>query len=152
MKKHRRTLLTIALACGLASPVAAAPMAPLVPSQAAPAASSNFIDVQMRSDRQYRRGDVRMGRDRALRRGDRIYLRGHRGYRHARPGYRLHNGWWFPPAAFALGAVVGGAVAADRLSNAHVRWCHERYRSYRASDNTFQPYNGPRRQCWSPYS
>ncbi|MFN3548184.1 MAG: BA14K family protein [Mesorhizobium sp.] len=38
------------------------------------------------------------------------------------------------------------------LSRAHVNWCHNRYRSYRAWDNTFQPYNGPRRQCWSPYS
>ncbi|MGV3652562.1 MAG: BA14K family protein, partial [Devosia sp.] len=27
----------------------------------------------------------------------------------------------------------------------------DRYRSYRASDNTFQPYNGPRQQCVSPY-
>ncbi|MBN9274986.1 MAG: BA14K family protein, partial [Mesorhizobium sp.] len=37
-------------------------------------------------------------------------------------------------------------------SSAHVRWCYDRYRSYRAWDNTFQPYNGPRQQCWSPYS
>ncbi len=36
-------------------------------------------------------------------------------------------------------------------SSAHVRWCYNRYRSYRTWDNTFQPYNGPRRQCWSPY-
>jgi hypothetical protein len=41
---------------------------------------------------------------------------------------------------------------AGRLSSAHVRWCYNRYRSYRAWDNTFQPYNGPRQQCWSPYS
>ncbi|MBZ9675952.1 BA14K family protein [Mesorhizobium sp. ES1-1] len=41
---------------------------------------------------------------------------------------------------------------AGRLSNAHVQWCYDRYRSYRAYDNTFQPYNGPRQQCWSPYS
>jgi hypothetical protein len=34
---------------------------------------------------------------------------------------------------------------------AHVAWCYQRYRSYRASDNTFQPYNGPRRECYSPY-
>ena len=34
---------------------------------------------------------------------------------------------------------------------AHVNWCYHRYRSYRAWDNTFQPYNGPRRQCRSPY-
>jgi hypothetical protein len=38
------------------------------------------------------------------------------------------------------------------LPSAHVRWCYDRYRSYRAWDNTFQPYGGPRRQCWSPYS
>ncbi|AZO67633.1 MULTISPECIES: BA14K family protein [unclassified Mesorhizobium] len=37
-------------------------------------------------------------------------------------------------------------------SSAHVRWCYNRYRSYRAWDNTFQPYGGPRQQCWSPYS
>ncbi|RWP44362.1 BA14K family protein [Mesorhizobium sp.] len=41
---------------------------------------------------------------------------------------------------------------AGRLSNAHVQWCYNRYRSYRTWDNTFQPYNGPRQQCWSPYS
>ncbi|MBN9220913.1 MAG: BA14K family protein [Mesorhizobium sp.] len=41
---------------------------------------------------------------------------------------------------------------AGRLSSAHVQWCYNRYRSYRAYDNTFQPYNGPRQQCWSPYS
>ncbi|TGQ69604.1 MAG: BA14K family protein [Mesorhizobium sp.] len=41
---------------------------------------------------------------------------------------------------------------AGRLSNAHVQWCYNRYRSYRSWDNTFQPYNGPRQQCWSPYS
>ena len=33
----------------------------------------------------------------------------------------------------------------------HVQWCYNRYRSYRAWDNTYQPYNGRRRQCWSPY-
>lgn len=41
---------------------------------------------------------------------------------------------------------------AGRLSRAHVNWCYNRYRSYRAYDNTFQPYGGPRQQCWSPYS
>ena len=35
--------------------------------------------------------------------------------------------------------------------NAHINWCYNRYRSYRASDNTFQPNYGPRRQCYSPY-
>ncbi|MCZ4092526.1 BA14K family protein [Sinorhizobium psoraleae] len=35
--------------------------------------------------------------------------------------------------------------------NAHTRWCFARYRSYRAYDNTFQPYYGPRQPCVSPY-
>ena len=37
------------------------------------------------------------------------------------------------------------------FSNAHYRYCYNRYRSYRASDNTFQPYRGPRRACRSRY-
>ncbi|HET7412575.1 MAG TPA: BA14K family protein [Pararhizobium sp.] len=38
-----------------------------------------------------------------------------------------------------------------RLSRAHIDWCYRHYRSYRASDNTYQPYHGPRRACISPY-
>lgn len=96
-----------------------------------------------------RRGDY-------VRRGDRYYLRGHRGYREYRPGYQRYNGWWFPPAAFIAGAIIGGAIANQPpparyrpSGSAHVEWCYARYRSYRASDNTYQPYNGPRRQCIS---
>lgn len=40
---------------------------------------------------------------------------------------------------------------AYRLPASHVRWCQNRYRSYRAWDNSFQPYNGPRQMCRSPY-
>jgi hypothetical protein len=35
--------------------------------------------------------------------------------------------------------------------NAHIAWCYDRYRSYRAYDNTYQPKYGPRRECRSPY-
>lgn len=91
-------------------------------------------------------------------RGDRGYRHGwyggHRGYRYARPGYRHHNGYWFPLAAFGAGAIIGGAIANDRGyvgGGSHVNWCANRYRSYRAYDNTYQPYGGPRRQCMSPY-
>lgn len=82
------------------------------------------------------------------------WYRGHRGYRYARPGYRHYNGYWFPLAAFGAGAIIGGAIANDRGyvgGSSHVNWCANRYRSYRAYDNTYQPYNGPRRQCNSPY-
>lgn len=34
----------------------------------------------------------------------------------------------------------------------HEAWCHERYRSYRSEDNSYQPFDGgPRRACTSPY-
>ncbi len=94
----------------------------------------------------------------------RPYYNGHRGYRYHRPGWRSYDGWWFPPAAFITGAIVGGALAQpapvyrqpapvyrQSPGSAHVRWCYDRYRSYRAYDNTFQPYTGPRQQCYSPY-
>ncbi|RCS24291.1 BA14K family protein [Phyllobacterium salinisoli] len=85
------------------------------------------------------------------------YWGGHRGYRYGRYGYRRHrDGWWYPLAAFGAGAVIGGAIASQpravpTYGNSHVQWCANRYRSYRAYDNTYQPYNGPRRQCYSPY-
>jgi hypothetical protein len=84
------------------------------------------------------------------------YWHGHRGYDHWRPGYRRYGDYWFPLAAFAAGALITGAIVNDappayRGGSAHTRWCYDRYRSYRAYDNTYQPYNGPRRQCVSPY-
>lgn len=86
------------------------------------------------------------------------YYNGHRGVVVARPGYRYYRGYWFPGAAFAAGMAVGTAVATPppvhyrRPAATHVAWCYETYRSYRAWDNSYQPYGGPRRQCWSPYS
>lgn len=88
------------------------------------------------------------------------WYNGHRGYREARPGYRYHNGYWFPLAAFAAGAIIGGAIAqpsapsrpaAGGINPKHYDWCASRYRSYRSYDNTFQPNYGPRQQCLSPY-
>jgi hypothetical protein len=127
--------------------VVPASTAPLFTTSVAQA-SSDVTAVQYRRDRRHS--------DRYERRGRDTYWRGHRGYRHARPGYRRQGDFWFPPAAFALGAIVGGAVANQEpryrpRGGAHAEWCANRYRSYRASDNTFQPYNGPRRQCTSPY-
>jgi hypothetical protein len=138
--------VAMSLAFSTAAPAAAAPV--FVPQT--PVVSAEAIQVQARRDRHWR--DQR--RDRFERRGDRYYLNGYRGYREPRRGYRHHRGWWFPPAAFALGAIIGGALAQQTvrpLGNAHIQWCYNRYRSYRASDNTFQPYQGPRRPCISPY-
>lgn len=88
------------------------------------------------------------------------WYRGHRGYRQYRRGYRRHSdGWWYPLAAFGAGAIIGGAIANESyarpryegINPRHTEWCYARYRSYRAYDNTFQPYGGPRQQCYSPY-
>lgn len=63
------------------------------------------------------------------------------GYSYAQPSYRYVPRYVQPPRHNRV-----------QMSRAHVDWCYSRYRSYRAYDNTFQPYNGPRRQCYSPYS
>jgi hypothetical protein len=71
-----------------------------------------------------------------------------------------------PGAAAALG-IFGGIVAGAALANAakpkdvyvqptgnaqaHSIWCHNRYKSFRDWDNSWQPYEGPRKQCISPY-
>lgn len=96
------------------------------------------------------------------RRGNYYYYNGHRGSNNFRNGWRQYNGYWFPPAAFIAGAIVGNAIgnqapnygggyADPTLTREHLAWCESQYRSYRASDNSFQPYNGPRQQCVSPY-
>lgn len=36
---------------------------------------------------------------------------------------------------------------AASSTDSHVSWCISRYRSYRAEDNSYQPFSGPRRQC-----
>jgi len=73
------------------------------------------------------------------------------GRRHWRRHHH-HGNAWVPFAILGMGAMIGGAIANDRAyGSSHVRWCANRYRSYRAYDNTFQPYHGPRRQCRSPY-
>lgn len=85
------------------------------------------------------------------------WYHGHRGYRHHRPGYRRHSdGWWYPMAAFGAGAIIGGAISGSRpahagLSSRHYQWCESRYRTYRASDNTYVPRAGVRAECRSPY-
>ncbi|APH70363.1 BA14K family protein [Aquibium oceanicum] len=157
MNKILTTFSAALLSVSMAAPLAAAPIA----KPAAPEAGTLLQDVQYRNWRdssEYRpRGGKNYGRHdrgRFERRGNSAYYHGHRGYRQQRPGYREYNGFWFPAAAFLAGSLITGAITADRNrgGNAHVEWCHDRYRSYRASDNTFQPYNGPRQQCYSPYS
>ncbi|WP_422377499.1 BA14K family protein [Roseibium sp.] len=39
----------------------------------------------------------------------------------------------------------------DHIWKKHVSWCHNRFKTFNTYDNTYQPYSGPRAQCWSPY-
>lgn len=122
----------------------------VLPSVKAPQVSDITQVQQRRRDRDHRRFD----RHRDDRRG---YYRGHRGSREHRRGYRRHNdGWWYPLAAFGAGAIIGGAVNSSpprqAVSSRHVQWCLDRYRTYRASDNTYVPRVGVRAYCNSPYS
>ena len=106
----------------------------------------------------YRCGDRNYGRDRRYYgndyRGDRRYYGNNR--RYYRDGYyRRRNGDDFGAAigGLAVGAIIGGIIASQprvrATGSSHVNYCYSRYRSYRASDNTYQPNYGPRRQCVS---
>jgi hypothetical protein len=154
MKKIISLLSAGALAISMSLPVMAAPQGfghgKIFNSQE----GSNVINVRDHGRRVYRTHNRHHRRHHRgfSRHGGYGWYNGHRGYRHHRHGYREYNGWWFPATAFLGAAIIGNAIAnAPRGGNAHVEWCYNRYRSYRASDNTYQPYNGPRRQCRSPY-
>ncbi|NGN40467.1 BA14K family protein [Mesorhizobium sp. CGMCC 1.15528] len=147
-----KKILTTICAAAMALTAIASTMAPAgAAAMPLPKLQSGSTDVQQ----------VRDGRRGFYRQRGNTYYNGHRGYRNHRAGWRQHNGYWFPPAAFIAGAIIGGAIANQPTyrpapayrpaSNAHVRWCYNRYRSYRAADNTFQPNYGPRQQCASPY-
>lgn len=101
---------------------------------------NRHVDRDFRDYRDYRNRGRHFRRD-----GDRAYYNGWRGNRHHHDGYRYYNGYWFPPAAF-LGLTFGGIVGAAQGSS-HVERCYAAYRSYREWDDTYQPYDGPRRRC-----
>lgn len=94
--------------------------------------------------------DYRERRYRKRHYNNRRYNRRHnRAYRRAysRPVYIAPRRVYRQPAY-----VAPRRVYRARYSRAHVAWCQGRYRSYRAYDNTFQPYHGGRRACYSPYN
>jgi hypothetical protein len=123
-----------------------------VPAQAFPTAgtstptvATDVQQVQYRDERRYVPRDRRYnGRYDRRDRFDRRDRYSNRGYdRHDRYG-RRHNNTGAIIGGLAAGAIIGGAIASqNRGSNS----CASRYRSYRASDNTYQPSSGPRRVC-----
>ena len=153
-------LLSILMAASSFDPASAGPIQKLNQPQLQ---NSNVVDVQYRQGSNRRPETRRHPSNRrpssGPRRGNSWH--GYRGSRYRRPGYRRRNdGWWYPAAAFTAGALIGTAAASRPVyrpsgpsnRDRHVSWCMNRFRSYRVSDNTFQPYSGARRQCVSPYS
>jgi len=149
IKIFAATALSAVMALTTVVPVQAFPMAPV--SQ-----PTQIEKVQWSNN-----GSGRITPPRRDRNRDRYY-HGHRGYRDYHPGYRRHSdGWWYPLAAFGVGAAIVGGLAAQQaprpqlgvaMPASHVQWCQARYRSYDAYSNTFQPYSGPRQACVSPYA
>ena len=147
-------LVAIGLAGATAAPSAAAPLAPInLPMKADASQSVVPVSHRCRNGRCFnRRGDFRFSRhrfddDRFVRRHHRRHHRRH--FRHG-PNIVFGLGLGFP--AYHYYAQPRPVYRYRSGSSAHVQWCYDRYRSYRAYDNTFQPYNGPRQLCWSPYS
>lgn len=166
MKTLTLIALSLATAFGSVPPAQAFPTAPKIVSQA-----TDAQQVQFPSERGEARKSGRCNWPNCVRgsRYDRRgYYDGRRGYYDDRRGYRHDRyrryyrdddddiGSFF--GGLATGAIIGGLLSQPRYYNGprvaggspHTRWCYARYRSYRAWDNTYQPYNGPRRTCYSP--
>jgi hypothetical protein len=164
-------LMALGLAAGLSAPAHSGPMPQTVPSVPSSITAAEIVPVRDswaggNSHRDYwrhNRGNSHwQGNQWRRNNWHRPYYRdnwhGHRNYRRHYGG----SGIYFGLGGFGLGPaydyyapnyyyVPRRTYRVYRGSNAHVRWCYNRYRSYRASDNTFQPYHGPRQQCYSPY-
>jgi hypothetical protein len=153
-------VMALGLVFGLAGSTFAGPMPQLAPSVPSSMAASDIIPIRDGWAGGNSRADYwRHNRHNRHWNGNRWrHHNTHRRYYNDRRwrGHRRHYGG----SGFYLGLgglAIGPAIRyyeprrVYRGSNAHVRWCYNRYRSYRASDNTFQPYHGPRQQCYSPY-
>lgn len=147
----------------VAGQASAASLTPLVLNSAGPQTSAldDLVQVQQR----HRYQNNRRGADRRHPHRHGWDNRNHRG--HPRATAPRHRGSSGPDLGSAVvGAIIGGVIvnqlhsgqqhrapshSGAYLTHNHINWCHNRWRSYRVTDNSYQPYNGPRRICVSPY-
>jgi hypothetical protein len=164
----RAGLVALGVATGATTVSTAGPIAPLAQPQAAE--MNPGVTLVQDNGQTWRRNrnrnawnnngewnDTRVGERRDWRDGRRGWRDGRRHWnRHHHRDYpRYRRG---PVVYFDFEAPVRRYVEPRRayraygLSADHVQWCRDRYRTYRAWDNSFQPNRGPRRECYSPYT
>jgi hypothetical protein len=64
--------------------------------------------------------------------------------------YRAYGGQMrtcMSPFAASSSTVATTVAVSNGADSAAAAWCAARYQSYRAEDNSYQPYDGPRRVC-----
>ena len=151
--KTKITAFAIAASLALGFGMAGNAMAAGASGQVRDLTASQHTSVVQKAQFWDERGRDRGGRrDWRERRGDRDWRdRRDRRHYHRPPPPRSGIYFEFGPRYAPPPRYYAPPRQAYRLPVSHVRWCENRYRSYRAWDNTFQPYNGPRRQCASPY-
>jgi len=116
----------------------------------------NIIDTSNPVVEVRRRGGISRGR--GARRGG--FSRGRGGFSRGRGGFSGFNrgGIYYRGGGYyrsnnVVPYIVGGvAYQSQAHYSQHVAWCDEKYRSYNVRTDSFQPYNGPRRRCNSPYN
>lgn len=116
--------------------------AAIAPAQALPAVGLPLATMNSETHKIQYRGDDN-------RRDDRIYYRQRDRRDHYNDNRRYdhrdrRNNAGAIIGGLAAGAIIGGAIASQNHGSSS---CASRYRSYRASDNTYQPSSGPRRLC-----
>ena len=97
------------------------------------------------------RGNMEWDRERD---GDRCLHRDGR-CRHFHNGYYYENPWWTFPLIIGNGYAYDDGYddfGYDRMSDRHVEWCLDHYRSYNPRTDTWVSYSGVVHECISPYA
>jgi hypothetical protein len=143
---NQRASTIVGTLLGLSLCATAASAAITIPSQAIVAAEPVQSESPLLQDAKVTIGiGVNPRYNRRLH-GDRCNFR-HDNCRNYYRGHYYQNQWWVFP--LVIGRAIGSSVG--HLSNSHVQWCSEHYRSYRIGTNTWLSNSGQYRQCNSPY-
>ncbi len=149
-------LIAFGVLAGVSAPAAAAPLAPALDRAAAlPAASESRPDTVLVGSRRHscrRYGGCYGGSHLSYKHWDDDDWRYRRHHRRHRRHFSVYPGFYLGLGIPTYRYVQPRRYYRRSLGSAHVAWCYDRWLSYRAWDNTYQPLYGPRRQCWSPYS